>query len=327
MARAQQTTLRGFTAILLCLVCQTGLGQAAALPRIGFLSLLSLESDTRLPAFIAGLKDFGYVEGKTIHIDWRSARGNAAELPALASELVARKVDLILAVQPQAVEAARRATSTIPIVFAVAQDPIGMGFAKSLSAPGGNITGTSLMVSEMAPKQLELMRTTLAKSKKFAIVLNPTNPAGSNAMRSSFQKAVGDLQIVFLDASDDDEINKAFLAARTAGAAGVVFGPDSYFIQARSMIAAAALRHKLPTMFTQREQTLAGGMMSYGPSVSANYRRAAYYVNRILKGAKASELPIEQPTTFELVINLKTAKALGIPIPKSILARADSIIE
>jgi putative ABC transport system substrate-binding protein len=311
------------------LVPQCAWAQEKKLPRIGFLSLISLDKDPRLAAFLTGMREFGYVDGKTVSIEWRSAGGNDARLPALAEELVRTNVRLIVAVQPQAVEAARRATASIPIVFAVGQDPVGMGFAKTLSRPGGNITGTSSMVTEQAPKQVEIVRTVLPRCKRIALLLNPTNPGGSAVLRKSFQTAAAKagLALIALEAAGPAELEAALKEAKAQRVDALIIAADAYFLQAGATIAQHALANRLPTMFVQRDQTYAGGMMSYGHAARENYHRAAYYVDRILKGANPGDLPIEQPTKFELVVNLKTAKALGVKIPKEILARADEVIQ
>jgi len=204
-----------------------------------------------------------------------------------------------------------------------------MGFAKSLSRPGGNITGHSSMASDIGFKQLELLRAAIPNCSRIVVVLNPTNALGSAAMRKTMENAGREfgMQITFFDARTGEEIERAFDAAKERRADAVFVGPDAFFIQAREPIAELGLRHRLPTLFLQREHAAAGGTMSYGPNVHEQYRRTAFYVDRILRGAKPGELPIEQPTKFELIINLKTAKALGLAIPPSLLVRADELIQ
>ena len=306
----------------------TGIAHAQRPAQIGFLTLSALKGDSRLPSFLAGLKERGYLEGRNIAIEWRSADGVAARLGPLARELVEHKVDVIVAIQPQAVNAARAATKDIPIVFAAAQDPVGMGLAVSLSRPGGNVTGTSGMATDVLPKQLELMQAVIPRLSRLVILLNPTNPAGSRVVRDAFNAAAaGKVALVFAEVSNADEIRLAYQRAKAVRADAVIAGPDSFFVQSRDEMAAAALANAMPTMFLQREHVLAGGMMSYGPNMSENYRRAAYYVDRILKGAKPGELPIEQPTKMELVVNQRTADALGLTIPSSVLLRADEVLK
>ena len=303
--------------------------QQNRIARIGFLTLIPLTSDSRIPSFIQGLKELGYIEGKSITIEWRSAEGRADKLPELARDLMQRKVAVIVAIQPQAISAAHNLTREIPIVFAAAQDPVGMGIANSLSRPGRNVTGTSGMATDLLPKQLEILQQVVPGMSRVAILLNPTNPAGSRVVREKVEAAAAsaNVRLVFIDAQSTSDVYAAFQKAKQAQVQAVLSGPDSFFIQARSDMARAAIDNKLPTMFMQREHAVAGGLLSYGPNIGENYRRVAYYVDRILKGAKASDLPIEQPAKLEFVINLKTANAMGISIATDLLVRADEIIK
>jgi putative tryptophan/tyrosine transport system substrate-binding protein len=295
--------------------------------RIGLITLASL-SDPRLEAFRAGMRELGHIEGKSISMDWRSADGHADRLPALAEEIVRSKPDVIVAAQTQAISAMKRATSRIPVVFVATPDPVSSGFVNSLSRPGGNLTGLSTRAADVGPKQIEVLKSALPRCARVAFLANPTNNA-SVTVRKAIATAAQDmrLQVLSLDAQNLQEIERALAEARQAGADAAVFAVDGFFIQVRAQIAEVALRHKLPTMFTQQEHVQAGGLMSYGPSLSAQYRRAAYYVDRILKGANPADLPVEQPTKFELVINLKTVKALRLTISPSLLQRADQVIE
>jgi len=301
--------------------------QAGKVYRIGFITLASL-SDPRIEAFRKGMSELGYIEGKTISIDWRSADGSAERLPALADELVRSKPALIVAAETQAISATKRATTMIPIVFVATPDPVSSGFVNSLARPGGNLTGLSTSAADIGSKQIEMLKLALPNCLRVALVANPTNNA-SVVVRTVVATTALELklQVISLDAQDLQEIERALGEASLAGADAAIFAVDEFFVQVRSKIAKFALRHKQPTMFTQREHTAAGGMMSCGPSLSAQYHRAAYYVDRIFGGAKAAELPVEQPSIFELVINLKTAKALGLTIPQSILIRADELIQ
>ena len=301
--------------------------QAGKVYRVGFITLSSL-SDPRIEAFREGMRELGYIEGKTIAIEWRSADGSAERLPALADELVRSRPALIVAAQTQAISATKRATSMIPIVFVATPDPVSSGFVNSLSRPGGNLTGLSTSAADIGSKQIAMLKLALPKCSRVALVANPTNNASVVVRKVVATTALEmKLHVISLDAQDLQEIERALAEATRAGADAAILAVDGFFIQVRSQIAVFALRHKLPTMFTQREHAVAGGMMSYGPSLSAQYHRAAYYVDRIFKGAKAADLPVEQPTKFELVINLKTAKALGLTISPSLLARADQVIE
>jgi putative tryptophan/tyrosine transport system substrate-binding protein len=302
---------------------------AGRMPRIGFLSLQSPESDSRLQSFLSGMRELGYIEGKTIAIEWRFTSGKTEPLSAYAAELVQLKPDLIVAVHPQAVDAVRRLTSTIPIVFTVGQDPVGMGFAKSLARPGGNITGHSSMSADMSVKQIELLRSAMPKCSHVAVLLNPTNPKGSAVLRDAFEVAGRKfgVSVTFLEARSDEEIEKAFITAKKGRVDAVVVAPDGFFLQSRALIARSAIQQRLPSLFLQRESVAAGGLLSYGPDGREQYRRTAYYVHRILNGAKPGDLPIEQPTKFEMIVNLKTAKTLGIKIPPAVLSRADELIQ
>ena len=274
------------------------------------------------------MRELGYIEDKSISIDWRSADGHAERLSALADEIVRLKPALIVAAQTQAISATKRATNRIPVVFVATPDPVSSGFVNSLSRPGGNLTGLSTSAADLGSKQIELLKSALPKCSRVAFLANPTNNA-SVTVRKVIATTAQEmkLQVLSLDAQNLQEIEGALAEAKQSGADAAIFAVDGFFIQVRSQIAAFALRHKLPTMFTQREHVAAGGMISYGPSLSAQYQRAAYYVDRILKGAKVAELPVEQPNVFELVVNLKTARGLGITIPPSLRLRVDEVIE
>jgi len=297
------------------------------LRRIGFITLASL-SDPRIEAFRKGIRELGYIEGQSISIDWRSADGSAERLPALADEIVRLRPVLIVAAQTQAISATKRATRTIPIIFVATPDPVSSGFVNSLGRPGGNLTGLSTSAADIGSKQIEALKLALPKCSRVAFLANPTNSA-SVVVRKVIATAAQDLklQVICLDAQNLPEIERALVEATQSRADAVIFAVDGFFIQVRSQIAELALRHRLPTMFTQQEHAAAGGMMSYGPSLPDQYRRVAYYVDRIFRGAKAAELPVEQPSVYELVVNLKTARALGITMPRSLLLRADHVIE
>lgn len=298
-----------------------------SLRRIGFITLASL-ADPRIEAFRKGMRELGYIEGKSISIDWRSADGSAERLPELADEIVRLKPALIVAAQTQAISATKRATSVIPIVFVATPDPVSSGFVNTLSRPGRNLTGLSTSAADIGSKQIEVLKLALPKCSRVALLANPTNNASVVVRKVIATTALEmKLQVISLDAQDLPEIEHTLAEAKRSGADAAIFAVDGFFIQVRSQIAEFALRHRLPTMFTQREHTEAGGMLSYGPSLSAQYHRTAYYVDRILKGAKAADLPVEQPSVFELVVNLKTAKGLGITIPRSLLLRTDHVIE
>jgi putative tryptophan/tyrosine transport system substrate-binding protein len=304
---------------------------AASFPRIGFLNTASL-SDPRVPPFLQafrqGLRELGYVEGQNIAIELRWAEGQYDRLLGLAVELVRLKVNIIVAAGPSAVRAAKQATETIPIVMPAIADPVAMGFVASLARPGGTITGISNMQPELVGKQLELLKEMIPKLSRVALLGNPANPGNVPLVRYAQDAArtLG-LRLHPLEARDLHEIDSAFSKISRERADAVIVLSDTVLLDSRTRIADHAVRHRLPTVFGASEFTEAGGLLTYGPSISDGYRRAATYVDKILKGAKPGDLPIGQPTMFELVINLKTAKALGLTIPQSVLLRADQVIE
>ena len=328
-----------FIAVLIVLLAVAVLGvplaaeaqQAASLPRIGFLAAAS-PSDPRVPRFLQafrqGLRELGYVEGQNIAIEFRWAEGQYDRLPGLAAELVRLKVTVIVAAGPPAIQAAKQATETIPIVMAAVADPVAAGFVASLARPGGNITGLSLMLSELVGKQLELLKEVLPKVSRVALLGNPANPNYAPLVQQAQDaaRALG-VRLQPLEARDPSEIDSAFTAITTERAGAVIVLTDTVLLDHRTRIADHAVRRRLPTVFGVSEFAEAGGLLAYGPSLADGFRRAASYVDKILKGAKPADLPVEQPTTFELVINLKTAKALGLTIPQALLLRADRVIE
>jgi putative ABC transport system substrate-binding protein len=302
--------------------------QPAKVPRIGFLTTPSPTAAAYyLEAFREGLRELGYVEGKTIAIEYRFAEGRPERLPALAAELVRLKVDVIVTGGPPAPEDAKQATSTIPIVFAVAGDPVGEGLVASLARPGGNVTGLASIAAEVVGKQLELLKEVVPKISRVAVLLNPSHSAHPLMSRQAegAARALG-MQLHILQAGPA-EIDAAFAAMRSQGVGGVLVLRGSLFLAQRRQIAALAAKNGLPAVYGTREEAEAGGLMAYGASLPLLYRRAATYVDKILKGAKPADLPVEQPTKFELIINLKTARALGLTIPQSLLGRADAVIQ
>jgi putative ABC transport system substrate-binding protein len=304
---------------------------AATIPRIGLLFPTSL-SDPRTPRFLEafrqGLRELGYAEGQNIAIESRFAEGKWDQLPGLAAELVRVKVDVIVTYTTPATQAAKQATGTIPIVVAAVIDPVAAGLVASLARPGGNITGLSQMVPELVGKQLEVLKEVAPKISRVAILSNPANPAHALAIRDVkvAARSLG-VQLQLLEARGPSEIESAFAAMTIERAGAVILLVDSMLIDHRTRIADLAARRRLPTVSATIETAEAGGLMAYGPSVRDMFRRAAAYVDKILKGAKPADLPIEQPTKFELVINLRTARALGLTIPQSVLLRADQVIQ
>jgi len=301
----------------------------AKVPRIGFLSARPpTDNPYFIESFRQGLHELGYVEGQNIAIEYRFAEGRAERLPALAAELVRLKVDVIVTGGPPAPEAAKQATGTIPIVFAVAADPVAVGLVASLARPGGNITGLASISGEIVGKELELLKEVAPKVSRVAVLQNPSNPAHPFVLRQAEDaaRALG-VQLHIAQARTPPGIDAAFAAMRSQRAGSVLVLRDPLFLTHRTQIAALAAKNRLPAVYGFKEEAEAGGLMAYGANVPDMYRRAATYVDKILKGAKPADLPVEQPTRFDLVINLKTAKVLGLTIPPSVLARADHVVE
>jgi putative tryptophan/tyrosine transport system substrate-binding protein len=297
--------------------------QLSKLARIGILT----EGFNHEESFLQGLRDLGYVKGRNLVIEFRDAGGSPERLVALAEDLARINVDLILATGSQATDAERRATTTIPIVM-VSTNPIGLGFVASLSRPGGNITGLSLFAPELSGKRLELLKQIVPGIVLAAVLWNPDDPGAVSSLQETQNAAqtLG-LQLQILETRSVDAFDNAFQAATREGAAAVLLLPAPLMGRNIDRIAALGLWSGLPTIFFSDILPKAGGLISYGVSLNAVYRRAAYYADRILKGAKPAEIPVEQPTKFELVINLKTAKALGVTIPETLLATADEVIQ
>jgi putative ABC transport system substrate-binding protein len=297
--------------------------------RVGFLSpTATLVNSPYTAAFLKGMKELGYVEGENLVIEWRAADGNLDRLPGLATELVELKVDAIVAVASPAIRAAQKATTTIPIVMAITGDPVGSGFVKSLARPGGNITGLSNMGGDTGPKLFELLLSVVPKLSRVVVLVTPTSTtyrAISQSIETAAQKA--GVKTVMAEASTPQEIEYAFSMMVQNKADAVIVGSSSFFTQQRQQIAELALKYRIPSMFAIRSNVEAGGLISYGQDIADDFRRSATYVDKILKGAKPGDLPVEQPMSFELVVNLKTAKALGLTIPQTTLLRADEVIE
>ncbi len=299
--------------------------------RIGYLGNDPLTTPGPLAiweVFVQGLREFGYVEGQNITIERRFSEGKYERLPDLAAELVRLKVDVIVAAASEPPIAAKHATETIPIVMTNHPDPVGRGLVASLARPGGNVTGLSLLTPELVGKELELLKEIVLRASRVAVLWNPTN-AGHPLMLREAKVAAQSLrvQLQILEARGPDDFERAFATMMREGADALLVLSDGMFFIHRTRIAVLAAKQRLPAMFAQREYADAGGLMAYGASFRDNFRRAATYVDKILKGAKPGDLPVEQPTKFELVINLKTAKALGLTIPQSVLIRADQIFQ
>ena len=299
--------------------------------RVGFLSqrhVNFLDSDYYYGPFTLGMRELGYVEGQNLVIEWRSAEGNNERLPGLATELVNLKVDVIVTAGAPATSAARNATTTIPIVMGSTGDPVGSGFVKSLARPEGNITGLSNMSGDVSPTQLEMLLAMVPKLSRVAVLVNPTNMANiKNLERVQSEGQKRGVKILRADTRTPQEIDNAFSWIRQQNAGALIVSLEPLFQQHKSQIAELTAKHRLPSIAGLREYVEAGVLMSYGASLADQFRRAATYVDKILKGAKPGDLPVEQPTIFELFINGKTAKALGLTIPQSLLASADKVIE
>src|SRR5262245_6075087 len=303
--------------------------QPKQVPRIGHLSGSSPSSvAARIEAFRQGLHELGYVEGQNIVIEHRYADGKSDRLLALAAELVRLKVNLIVTGGPAPTRAAKAATSTIPIVMALDPDPVGNGFVASLARPGGNITGLSIVAPELSGKRMELLKEILPKLARVAAVGSLSDLGNAQLLKETelAARTIG-VKLQYLDVRDAKDIENAFREASKARADALLLLPSFLFNSYRTEIAAITVKSQLAAMFYQKEFVEDGGLVSYGMSYTDLFRRAATYVDKLLKGAKPADLPVEQPTKFELVINLKTAKALSLTIPQSVLLRADQIIE
>jgi putative ABC transport system substrate-binding protein len=303
--------------------------QQKAMPVIGFLN--SGLPDTDLPflaAFRQGLGDAGFMEGKNVAMEPRWAEGRYDRLPVLVGDLVSRKVDVIAAGGDAAVIAAKDATSTIPIVFFNGGDPLAMGLIASLAHPGGNVTGFSTFAAALLPKRLELLSELAPQARVIALLVNPSDPNAErfiNAMEQAASAKGTKLQI--LKAGTESEIDDAFASLVQLRTDGLIVSPNAFFVSRRELLVVLASRYAIPAIYPRRQFATAGGLISYGSSLTAVYRRMGIYVGKILNGAKPADLPVQQPSIFQLVVNLKTAKELGLTIPPSILARADEVIE
>ena len=305
--------------------------QQKALPVIGVLFSTGSPSQPGSPylaAFRRGLSEAGYTEGQNLAIEYRYAEGHYDRLPALAADLVARKVDLIMAGSPPSAQAAKSATSTIPIVFRGGADPVGDGLVASLARPGGNLTGVSLHDEGLTAKRLELLSELVPRARVIALLVNPNNANAERVIRDAQEAARRKgLQLHDLKAGSESEIDTAFASLIQLHAGALVVAGDPFLTSRREQLVELASRRAVPSIYAWREFAASGGLISYGASVTSALRLAGHYAGKVLKGAKPSDLPIQQSTTFELVINLKTAKALGLTVPQSMLTRADEVID
>jgi putative tryptophan/tyrosine transport system substrate-binding protein len=303
--------------------------QQKAIPVIGYLSTTSPGGNSPfLPAFRQGLSETGYVEGQNVAIEYRWAGGHYDRLPALAADLVDRKVDVIAALGgTPSVLAAKSATSTIPIIFNVS-DPVAAGLVTSLARPGGNLTGFSLLGVELTPKRLELLSELVPQASLIALLVNPNNSTTEGVIRDVQEAARAKaVQLHIVRAGTESEIDGAFATLVQLHAGALVVGSDPFFNNRRDHLVALASRHAVPAIYSLRQFATAGGLLSYATSLTSVYRQDGIYAGRILKGEKPADLPVQLPTKFELVINLKTAKALGLTVPQALLSRADEVIE
>jgi putative ABC transport system substrate-binding protein len=302
--------------------------QQPAMPVIGYLNSRSRDGDTPfLAAFLSGLNETGYIESQNVVIEYRWAEGQYDRLPALAADLVRRQVAVMAATSTPAALAAKAATSTIPIVFTAAADPVAVGLVESLSRPSGNATGVSGYFSPLGAKRLELLHE-LVPNAAIGILVNPTYPDAESQSKDVQEAAhmIGQ-EVHVVNASSEGELNAVFAPLVQLKAGILLVTADAFFLSRRDQLVALAARHSIPTLYWAREFVLAGGLMSYGPDIGDGYRQAGVYAGRILKGAKPGDLPVVQPTKFELIINLNTAKALGLAVPDRLLALADEVVE
>jgi putative ABC transport system substrate-binding protein len=307
----------------------TAHAQQKATPVIGYLGTGSPGPNApQLAAFRQGLSETGYVEGQNVAIEYRWAEGFFDRLPTLAADLVDRKVDVIAAGSPPAALAAKRETSTIPIVFNTGDDPVATGLVASLARPGGNLTGVGILLTELVPKRLQLLLEMVPQARVIALLVNPNGPEAEPTIRDAETAArAKGVQLLIMKAGTEGEIDAAFATLVQLHADALLVGNDPFFNGRREQLVALAARHAAPVIYFFREFAAAGGLISYGPSLPDIFRQAGIYAGKILKGAKPADLPVQQPTKFELVINMKTAKALGLAVPQSLLARADEVIE
>jgi putative tryptophan/tyrosine transport system substrate-binding protein len=315
-------------AVFFALCLRAEAQQPTKVPRIGFLGTASPSTiSARLEAFRQGLRELGYVEGKSIVIDWRSADGNAERSRERAAELVRLKTDVIITAGANSTRAAKAATTTIPIVMAQDPDPVGNGFVASLAQPGGNITGLSRLAPEISGKQLELLKETVPKLSRVGVLGDAALPGQAQILKE-VQLAAAALAVKthFLAVQSPKEIETSFRAAAKTSADAMLVLETPLINSQRSQIAALAAKSHLPAIYMNPEYVEDGGLMSYGASIADLYRRAATYVDKILRGAKAADLPVEQPKKFEFIINLKAAKQIGLTIPQTVLYRADKVI-
>jgi putative ABC transport system substrate-binding protein len=327
----RRTFLCGLTLGMLAAPLNAKAQQAGKAPRLGMLSFTvpdTQEESRRIGIFKQGLRELGYVEGQSVALEYRHSGGRDELLPRLAAELVNLKVNVILTYGTKATRAAKQATGTIPIVMLTALDPVGAGLVANLARPGGNITGSSEVSEELSAKRLDLLKAAVPKAKRIAVLFDPSQPTNAVDLKSTqvAAQALG-MTVQSFQVRASSELDSAFARMTGQPLDGLIVLPNDFLFTHRRHVLDLAAKHRLPVTYAWREGAEAGALLSYGVDIRDNYRRAALYVDKILKGAKPADLPVEQPTKFELVINLKTAKALGLTIPQSVLLRADQLIE
>ena len=300
--------------------------------RVGFLAIRAVppspNPDPLYMAFLHDLQELGYAEGKNLEMVWRSSDGKNERLPKLAADLVEMKVDLIVAPGSPPTSAAQQATGTIPIVCIAVADPVALGFVASLSKPGKNITGVSILSVDLSIKSLELLGTVVQKLSRVAVLVNPTNPVDPLVLKQiQLAAKPANIGVSVFEATSESQINAAFTAIAQTRPDGLIVAPDPFFTGRSRLIAELAAKTRIPAIYSFSSHAEVGGLMSYGENLAVNFRRGALYVDKILKGARPADLPVEQPTRLELVLNMKTARALGLKIPQSMLLRADRVIE
>jgi putative ABC transport system substrate-binding protein len=308
----------------------TARAQQRALPLIGLVRITTAEDSAHLlAAFRRGLAELGYIEGQNVALEYRYALGQVDRLPALMTELLERRVTVLAATGGTiSARAAKAATTTVPVVFTTGDDPVKVGLVASLNRPGGNLTGVSVFSVRLGSKRLALLRELVPTAAKIAVLVNPDNPDGEDELKDIQSAASGlGVQIVVAKASKSADLDDAFASIAREGAGGLIVGGDTFFTSQRSQIAVRAARAALPNIWVSRVEIEAGGLMSYGASIPDVYRQAGVLVAKILKGSRPAELPVQLPTTFDFLINLQTAKAMGITVPPNLLARANEVIE
>ena len=327
MQRRKFITLLGGAAVAWPLAARA---QQPAMPVIGFLTVRAPgDAPQLLAAFVQGLKETGYVEGQNVAIEYRFAGNRIERLPSIVADLVQRKVNVIAATSNPAALAAKAATTTIPIVFETGADPVRLGLVASLNRPGGNVTGVTQTNEEIAPKRLQLLHELVPTASVLALLVNPAEPSIAEIITNEMQAAARTIgvELHVLNVSTERDFDGAFAKVIQLRAGGLVIGNGPFFISHAEQLAALALHHAVPAVFELHEFAAAGGLMSYGGSLTDSYRLAGIYTGRILKGDKPADLPVQQVTKVEMIINLKTAKALGLNVPNTLIGRADEIIE